>query len=212
MVFLLLHFFFLSGFGVILPCAADEMTVALEETVASQNTPEFCSTCHSAQSDASVDRSVPLLQGQYPDYLYKQLEHFAQSERGPRNHPLMTSIAQSLNTEEKKHLSLYYGTQKHINQKTINDDILLEKGRRLYMGGDFEKHIPACAACHHPRGLGNQPASYPFLAHQNAEYLINQLQYYRSKERIHPVMNLVAKALTDEQIQSVAYYIQGLQP
>jgi len=193
-------------------CTAQELPLDPAAQSPKQNTAEFCATCHSAQVQDYADRTVPILQGQYPDYLYKQLEHFAQGEDGPRNHPLMTAIAQALTTEEKKALASYYSSQPYLIQKTVNDSALLEKGRRLYLGGDVSRRIPACAACHHPSGRGNQPALYPFLAHQNAEYLIQQLEAYRSQQRLHPVMNLVAHSLSDEQIQAVAYYIQGLQP
>ena len=74
--------------------------------------------------------------------------------------------------------------------------------------------VPACAGCHSPQGVGNEPAGYPALGGQNAEYLVKQLQAYRDGERDSGVnasiMMDVASKLTDAEIEAVSSYISGL--
>ncbi len=168
-----------------------------------------CAACHGADGAAKDNPSIPIIAGQYPRYLQQQLFAFSQGDSGPRPNPLMEPIAQALSDEEKIAISQYYGGLKKQFLTTPNREDLA-KGRRIYLGGVFEKKIPACSSCHSPTGFGNEPANYPSLSGQHAEYLIAQLQNYRSRARIHPIMNAEALALSDQEIEAVAYYLQGL--
>jgi cytochrome c553 len=91
-----------------------------------------------------------------------------------------------------------------------------EVGERLWRGGDAGRGIPACMACHGPTGLGNPGPAYPALAGQHAAYTAQQLQLFRSgtvygkDDYANAVMAGVAKYLTDEEIQALATYIEGL--
>ena len=72
---------------------------------------------------------------------------------------------------------------------------------------------PACAACHGPTGDGNPPASYPALRGQHATYVAAQLRAYRAGTRQtdpNQMMRNVASTMSDEQIDAVASYVQGL--
>jgi cytochrome c553 len=60
-----------------------------------------------------------------------------------------------------------------------------------------------CTACHGQFGLSSVPDA-PNLAGQPVVYLRAQLKAYRSGERRHEVMNVVAKALTDSEIDNLA--------
>ncbi len=64
----------------------------------------------------------------------------------------------------------------------------------------------ACRTCHGLDGLSRQPDA-PHIAGQVAVYLRDQLVKYRSGERAHPVMGVIAKQLSDADIDDlVAYY------
>ena len=68
------------------------------------------------------------------------------------------------------------------------------------------KKAAACRTCHGMDGLSRRPDA-PHIAGQNAFYLREQLVKYRSGQRMHPVMNVVAKTLSDADIDDlVAYY------
>ena len=60
-----------------------------------------------------------------------------------------------------------------------------------------------CAVCHGPLGLSQAPDA-PHLAGQPAMYLAAQLKAYRSGARRHEVMAVIAKPLSDDEIESLA--------
>ena len=62
-----------------------------------------------------------------------------------------------------------------------------------------------CANCHGEQGLTISD-DFPRLAGQSAEAIYKQLSDYRSGARAHPVMSVVAKTLTDDQLAQVASY------
>jgi cytochrome c553 len=70
-----------------------------------------------------------------------------------------------------------------------------------------------CAACHGADGNSPIPVN-PNLAGQHAEYLVKQLQNYKSGERNNPIMTAIAAALSDADARDVAAYYaaQGPRP
>lgn len=68
----------------------------------------------------------------------------------------------------------------------------------------------ACAVCHGPQGLSMQP-HVPHLAGQPEIYLVEQLRNYRSGKRTHEVMGVIAKPLSDQDIDNLAQWYASLQ-
>jgi cytochrome c553 len=68
----------------------------------------------------------------------------------------------------------------------------------------------ACAVCHGPNGLSMQP-NMPHLAGQPEIYLVEQLRNYRSGKRAHEVMSVIAKPLTDAEIDNLAAWYAAMQ-
>jgi cytochrome c553 len=91
-----------------------------------------------------------------------------------------------------------------------------EIGQKLYRSGDAARGIPACMACHGPAGQGNPGPAYPAVAGQDAAYVDRRLQEYRAGEtslgdrHLFDIMAEVAAPLTDQEIQALASYLQGL--
>lgn len=67
----------------------------------------------------------------------------------------------------------------------------------------------ACAACHGVLGIATAPDA-PHLAGQPDFYVAAQLRAYRSGARQHPVMNVIAKPLSDEDIAALAAWYASL--
>lgn len=67
----------------------------------------------------------------------------------------------------------------------------------------------ACTVCHGALGLANAPEA-PNLAGQSAMYLTSQLKAYRSGARQHEVMSLMAKGLSDADIDNLAAWYESL--
>lgn len=63
-----------------------------------------------------------------------------------------------------------------------------------------------CAACHGADGNSGTPA-YPKLAQQHPEYLVKQLQEYKSGKRNNAIMKGFASTLSDEDMKNIAYWV-----
>lgn len=67
----------------------------------------------------------------------------------------------------------------------------------------------ACAVCHGQAGISTVPNA-PNLAGQPALYLEEQLRNYRSGKRRHEVMSVVAKPLSDGDIDDLAAWYASI--
>jgi cytochrome c553 len=166
-----------------------------------------CVACH-GPSGNSANPEWPVLAGQHEQYIHKQLQAF---KNGARKNPLMTPMAMSLSEEDMADLGAYFSAQKPTGKEA--DAGKLQLGQRVYRSGDPKTGSPACAACHGPSGAGNPPAAYPALRGQYATYVAAQLRAYRAGTRQtdpNQMMRTIAGAMSDEQIDAVASYVQGL--
>lgn len=68
-----------------------------------------------------------------------------------------------------------------------------------------EKFGAVCAACHGLDGNSGIPAN-PKLAGQHPEYLIKQLQEFKSGKRKNPIMSGFASTLSPEDMRDIAYW------
>ena len=66
-----------------------------------------------------------------------------------------------------------------------------------------------CSVCHGLNGLGTNP-DVPNLAGDSVNSLEKQLKAYRSGERQHEQMSIIAKDLSDDDIRNVAEWYQAL--
>lgn len=67
-------------------------------------------------------------------------------------------------------------------------------------------YAAVCAACHGADGNSGTPA-YPKLSQQHPEYLIKQLQEYKSDKRNNAVMKGFASTLSDEDMRNIAFWV-----
>ena len=67
----------------------------------------------------------------------------------------------------------------------------------------------ACTTCHGPLGLSQIPNA-PNLAGQPAIYTVEQLKNYRSGKRQNDVMGVIAKPLTDQEIEDLAAWYASI--
>ena len=63
-----------------------------------------------------------------------------------------------------------------------------------------------CAACHAADGNSTIPAN-PKLSQQHPEYLVKQLQEFKSGKRASAVMSGFAATLSDEDMKNIAYWV-----
>lgn len=77
-------------------------------------------------------------------------------------------------------------------------------GPNLAAGG--EKYAAVCAACHGADGNSAIPAN-PKLAQQHPEYIVKQLQEFKSGKRNNAIMKGFATLLSDDDMKNIAYWV-----
>ena len=164
-----------------------------------------CSACHSSDGSRGSPAN-PILQGQHPEYLVKQLTEY---KSRLRVNAIMNGMAAGLSEEDMKNVAAFYAS-KQAKPGFAKDEALAKLGEKIYRGGIAERSVPACAGCHSPNGAGI-PAQYPRMAGQHADYTAAQLTAFRSGTRKNnATMVGVAARLNDREILGLAEYIAGL--
>lgn len=74
----------------------------------------------------------------------------------------------------------------------------LAKGEASYAG--------VCAACHGADGNSGSPAN-PKLAQQHPDYIVKQLQEFKSGKRANAIMSGMVAALSDDDMKNIAAYV-----
>lgn len=188
-----------------------------------------CAGCH-GENGNSMMPMFPKLAGQHPGYLIKQLTAF---KNGTRKDATMQSMVLSLSEQDFADIAAYYaeqaispnpmpvldaddedeaemGDEQAASERQSDIQTQLSMGSDLYRNGDLEREVSACIACHGPYGEGNKPASFPALKSQHADYLIKSLKDFKSGARSNNpdnMMHMIAKKMTDAEIEAVAYHI-----
>jgi len=176
-----------------------------------------CAACHGTDGN-SVNPVWPNIAGQHATYIVSQLRAFkgdaANGVAPTRSEPLMLGQVMMLNDEDMANLAVYFSEMTPA-AKTVSDPSLVDRGERLYRGGNAENSVSACIACHGPTGRGNPAADVPAIAGQYAVYSAQQLRNYQSGARTSDgptrVMRDIAARLSENDILAVASYMQGLQ-
>jgi cytochrome c553 len=177
------------------------------DAAAGQAKAAVCAACHGVDGN-SVNPEWPSIAGQHPEYIISAIEAFQQ---GLRDNVLMTAQAMALSEEDIADLAAYFSSQTPVGGEADPD--VLGRGERLFRGGDPDRGIAACIACHGPQGQGNPVAGYPVIAGQHAVYTASQLRLYASGERRsdnNQMMRSIARRMTEEDIRAVSSYVQGL--
>jgi cytochrome c553 len=185
-----------------------------------------CAACHGLDGNPT-DAQYPGLAGMPERYVAQQLALFKSGQRNSGMAAVMMPMAAPLSAQDMRDLGAYFAQQKA--SPGIADDTQIaagpyagmkyfEVGQKLFRGGDPARGLPACMACHGPTGAGNPGPAYPHVAGQQSAYAVRRLQEYRtgtttqSDPHSFNIMATVAKSLTDEEIQALGSYLQGLHP
>lgn len=183
------------------PVAATQPDAKKGEAIASG----VCGACHTYDGSRGAPAN-PILQGQHPEYLVKQLTEF---KSGARANPVMKGFASSLSEDDMRNVAAFYG-RKHAKAGFAKDKNLVTLGEQIYRGGIAAKKVPACAGCHAPNGAGI-PAQYPRVAGQHADYTHAQLTAFGTSARTNSAqMAAIASKMSEREIKAVADYIAGL--
>jgi cbb3-type cytochrome c oxidase subunit III len=166
---------------------------------------QICGACHTADGSRGSPAN-PIIAGQHPQYLVKQLQEF---KSGKRNNPVMKGFASTLSDDDMRNVAAFYAS-KSAKPGFAKDKELVRLGERIWRGGIADKMVPACAGCHSPNGAGI-PAQFPRLAGQHADYTEAQMNAFRSGLRGNSAqMTAIAARLSDREIRAVSDYVAGL--
>jgi len=183
------------------PAAAPKVDLAKGQAIATQ----VCAACHTFDGTRGSPAN-PIIAGQHPEYLVKQLQEF---KSGKRNNAIMKGFAATLSDEDMRNVAAFYAG-KQAKPGFAKNKELVRLGERIYRGGIADRSIPACAGCHSPTGAGI-PSQYPRLGGQHADYTEAQLVAFRSGARANNAqMTGVAAKMNDREIKAVSDYIAGL--
>lgn len=147
-----------------------------------------CNGCH-AQSGM---QSVPNLGGQSAAYFIAAMRAY---QDGKRAHSTMRDVAKSYSDKELKNFAAYY-----VQFRAVAEDAVTEA----------PPAATACVSCHGAQGYEPANVVSPVLAGQKAAFLKLTLQEYRDGSRKHAIMQPIAAALTDADIDAVAGYFSSI--
>ena len=181
--------------------------VAAGSKEAGQAKAAVCGGCHGMDGN-SLSPEWPNLAAQNEVYIVRQLKAF---HAGERQNPLMSPMAAILSEQDMADVAAFFSSQTVRGGET--DPSMLKLGQRVYRGGNIDDKVMACIGCHGPQGKGNAPAGWPSLHGQHATYVAAQLRAYKAGTRTtdpNQIMRNMAAALSEEEIDAVASYVQGL--
>ena len=185
--------------------ANEAPAAAKPDPVKGQAAATACLACHTADGSRGVPAN-PILQGQHPEYIVKQLTEF---RSGVRKSPVMTGMSATVPEAEIRNIAAFYAGKQAKPGFSKNKDTLA-LGEQIYRGGIASRQVPACAGCHSPNGAGI-PAQYPRVGGQHADYTEAQLTAFRSGARANSVqMSAIARKLNEQEIKALADYMAGL--
>lgn len=207
-------FWLILGLSALAPAALAAGDAARGEKLAGT-----CAACHGADGNSPAP-TFPKIAGLGEKYITKQLVDIKTKVRVV---PEMTGLLDNSSAQDLADMAAFFASKplqlagaKKLEVQ-VNSGVkvnALGLGEQVYRAGNAATKTPACTGCHSPRGLGNEPAGYPRLSGQYAQYIEKQLRDFRAGSRVNDgdaqVMRKVAENLNEAEIVALANYIAGL--
>ena len=170
-----------------------------------------CAACHMPDGAGQPEVGIPRLAGLSAAYILDQLTFFAD---GARTNAAMQPFAKMLNPEQRRQVAAYFGNLPLPAPSYLKSHRapVLKTGRALFLDGDFQTGLLACASCHGPGGQGVGSFA-PRLAGQSAAYIAEQLDAWKAGARRDPrgaFMRAEASHLSERDIAAVAAFLESL--
>lgn len=168
-----------------------------------------CGGCHGMDGNSPIP-TYPKLAGQNEAYIVKQVKDF--KANSDRQNAIMFGMVAALSDEDAADIGAYFQSQS-VKDAAASDAAKAAAGREMYKGGDMQKGIPACQACHGPNGSGTAGIGYPQLGGQYVEYTLAQLKAFKDGTRKNDdkmLMRSIVEKMSEEDMTAVANYIATL--
>lgn len=178
-----------------------------------------CAACHGGNGIA-VAPTFPNLAAQSETYLYVQLRAF---KDGFRDNAVMQPLAAALTDRDMRDLAAHFAALP--GKPASGQPQTPSRGHTLFHDGDPAQGVPPCQGCHGVDGKGPQPdptstapqpawSTFPVLAEQNAQYVLQQLKAYHDGTRTGTsngkIMQGVTRNLSAADMQALADYISRM--
>jgi len=163
---------------------------------AGQAASQSCWGCHGALGNSVID-GIPNLSGMSPNYIKEAIIAY---RNGTRHHELMKTFVVSLTDEQIDLISHYFAAQKPVATKFPG------KGNAKAT----RPLIPGCASCHGYRGVST--TNVPSIAGQNANYIRQAIQSYKSGDRTSSEMKNATAKLSNQDIINLATFYAKQSP
>jgi len=168
-----------------------------------------CGGCHGFDGNSPI-AIYPKLAGQNEAYIAKQVKDFKANKS--RKNEIMKGMVANLSDADAADIGAYFQSQFLSSAATFDAD-KAAAGRALYKGGDLQKGIPACQACHGPNGSGTAGIGYPQIGGQYAAYTLGQLKAFKDGSRSNDdkklMRDIVAK-MSVKELEAVSHYVASL--
>lgn len=173
----------------------------------------ICAACHAADGNSGI-AMYPKVSAQHAAYIYQQTLDIKDGKRSAGSAAVMKPMVMNLSEQDIRNVAAYYAKQQAKPGET-NPKENPELGAKIYRGGLNDKKVPACMSCHGPSGAGMpgggaEILAYPRLGGQHKAYIVAQLNAYKTGARTNAMMVDIAKRMSEEDIDAVANFIQGL--
>ena len=168
-----------------------------------------CGGCHGFDGNSPI-ATFPKLAGQNEAYIVKQMKDF--KANSTRQNEIMMGMAAPLSDADAADIGAYFQAQS-LKAAAAFDESKIVAGREIYKGGDMQKGIPACQACHGPKGSGTAGIGFPQVGGQYVEYTLAQLRAFKDGTRSNDdkeLMREIVAKMSDADLVAVANYMASL--
>jgi OOP family OmpA-OmpF porin len=174
--------------------------ITIGDPVAGKEKSTLCQGCH-GENGMSIMPNIPNLAGQWGAYIMRELRDFWV---GSRSDPIMTDMAGTVsNKTDAFDIAAYFASQPQMSYDSVLHEN--EEGKKLYI-------IYRCISCHGIEGQGRPQnnAMFPVIGGQHKEYLIKQLDDFRTGLRdtdMSGTMPILAKRMSAAETEAIAEYL-----
>jgi cytochrome c553 len=167
-----------------------------------------CTSCHGAEGISPL-AEVPHLAGQHADYIANALIAY---KEGSREDDSMTDMLARLSDADILNVAAYYASLRPFKYAAAGVQGPATPPEDEEDPFTAVKEATAvCAGCHGEDGNSELPGT-PGLAGQHTPYLIAALKLYRDGTRAEETMQPFAEALSDAEIEDMAFYYAASEP
>ena len=156
----------------------------------------------------------PRLAAQNADYIILETHLIKDGKRTTGAAGTMMPLVQSLSDDDIRNVAAYFQKQQP-KAGEANPKENPELGARIFRGGLADKKLPACMSCHGPNGAGmpgggSAILAFPRLGGQHKAYVVEQMKAFQSGQRENSIMADIANRMSEEELNAVGNFIQGL--